>query len=197
MKKYSYLIIAGLILVAGFGLIKAQQHPMPHADAEVAFAENLADNGAIGNFEFDGPAPEMAPMRGQGIIKKLKLTPEQEKKFDDLRSQHQKDAIDLRAKVQKNRIEMGKLLKQDNIDEKKIFELTEENSKLQAEMKRSGLKHWFDVYKMLDKEQQVIWANTLAQMGNPKVIKEKIRDRVKNFLMERRGGQGMRPHHGW
>jgi Spy/CpxP family protein refolding chaperone len=135
--------------------------------------------------------------RGKGFIEKLKLTPDQEKKFDDLRTQHQKDAVDFRAKIQKNRIDLHKIIKQGNIDEKKILDLTDENSKLQADMKRAGIKHWIDVYKMLNQDQQEIWVKALAKIGNPQMIKERMRDRVKNFMMDRRRNGDFRKLRGW
>ena len=101
--------------------------------------------------------PPMGPRDG-GIKMLLKLTAEQEKKFDDLVYQHKQDAIDIHAKIQKNRLELERMVKDNKIDEKKFFLLTDENSKLQGNLKNSFVKNWFEIYKMLNDEQKAIWS---------------------------------------
>ena len=128
--------------------------------------------------------------RGEGIKKILKLTQEQEKKFDDLVYQRKQEVIDVHAKIQKNRLELKKMLDENKIDEKKLVLLTEENTKLQGNLKSSATKHWLDVYKMLNDEQKTIWTKHLSQMTNPQFIKERVKERfrggIRNFMMNRR-----------
>ena len=88
--------------------------------------------------------------RGNRIKEVLKLTPEQEKKFDDLKYEHQQGVIDIQAKIQKNRLELKKMIDDGKIDEKKIFQLTDDNTKLMGDIKHSATKHWLGVYKMLN-----------------------------------------------
>ena len=54
--------------------------------------------------------------REDGIKKLLKLTAEQEKKFDDLVYQHKQEAVDIHAKIQKNRLELEKMVQDNKID---------------------------------------------------------------------------------
>lgn len=133
--------------------------------------------------------PPIGP-REDGIKKLLKLSAEQEKKFDDLVYQHKQDAVDIHAKIQKNRLELERMVKDNKIDEKKLFQLTDENSKLQGNLKNSFVKNWFEVYKMLNDEQRALWSKHILQMTNPQAIKERIKDRIqdkiKNFMMNRR-----------
>ncbi len=133
--------------------------------------------------------PPMGPREG-GIKMLLKLTAEQEKKFDDLVYQHKQDAIDIHAKIQKNRLELERMVKDNKIDEKKLFQLTDENSKLQGNLKNSFVKNWFEIYKMLNDEQKAIWSKHILQMANPQAIRERIKGRIqskiKNFMMNRR-----------
>ncbi len=134
-------------------------------------------------------SPQMGPREG-GIKKLLKLTQDQEKKFDDLVYQHKQDAVDIHAKIQKNRLDLKKMVDDNKIDEKKLFQLTDENSKLQGNLKNSAVKNWFEIYKMLNDEQKVLWSNHILQMTNPQAIRErikgKIQGKIKNFMMNRR-----------
>jgi len=131
----------------------------------------------------------MGPRQG-GIKNLLKLTAEQEKKFDDLVYQHRQDAVDLHSKIQKNRLELEKMVNDNKIDEKRLFQLTDENSKLQGNLKSSAVKNWLDVYKILNDEQKEIWAKHMLQMASPQGMRERVKGRIqgkiKNFMMNRK-----------
>ncbi|MBI1938920.1 MAG: periplasmic heavy metal sensor [Ignavibacteriales bacterium] len=99
------------------------------------------------------------------LKEKLNLSAEQEKQFSDITYKHQSESIDLRAKVQKNRLELKNLLDNKNVDEQKVLALTEENSKLQAQLKQSAVKTSLAIYKTLDKEQKDIWAESFMGTG--------------------------------
>jgi len=141
---------------------------------------------------FSQPMQEDQPMgpRQGGIKKLLKLTAEQEKKFDDLVYQHRQDAVDIHSKIQKNRLELEKMVNDNKIDEKKLFQLTDENSKLQGNLKNSAVRNWFEIYKILNDEQKEIWSKHMLQMAGPQGIRERIKGRVqgkiKNFMMNRK-----------
>lgn len=130
--------------------------------------------------EQDNPRP---PRAEKGIINLLKLSPDQEKTFSDLAYKHQLQVIDLRAKIQKNRLELKKMLVDGNVDEKKIFQLSDDNSKLQGDMKYSTTKRWIETYKILNDEQKSIWTKHLLQITNPQNIRERIRGGMRNFMM--------------
>ena len=132
--------------------------------------------------------PDMQQMhQGRQIVKALKLTPDQEKKFEDINLDHQKAMVDVRAKIEKNQIELKGMLKDGNVDEKKLLLLTNDNSKLQAEMKEMGVKKWIEINKMLDKDQKEIWAKHLLRMGaGMKMMKEGMKDGARKMMMERR-----------
>ncbi|MDP3580834.1 MAG: periplasmic heavy metal sensor [Ignavibacteria bacterium] len=132
--------------------------------------------------------PDMPPMQqGNHMVKALKLTPDQEKKVQELNFQHQKAMVDVKAKIEKNQIELKKLVLDGNIDEKKLLQLTSDNSKLQAEMKEMGVKKWIGINKMLDKDQKEIWAKHLLRMGaGMKMMKEGMKDGARKMMMEHR-----------
>ena len=131
-------------------------------------------------------------MRGN-MIKKLNLTPEQDKQIKDIRYERQKKPIDLRSQIQKNRLELRHLISNNNIDEKKILNLTDENSKIQAELKKSAIQNWLAIYKILTPEQQEIWIKHFGQMRNG--MRANIRNRIKERL-DNRGPRMMQRFNG-
>ena len=146
----------------------------------------------LGNFSiFPQPAKDGLPFgqRGNRIKMALKLTPEQEKKFDDLRYQHQQSVVDINAKIQKNRLELKKMIDDGNIDEKKILQLTEDNSKLQGDIKYSAIKHWLDVYKILNDEQKSILTKYISRMTESEVGMGRMRAGINKWMG--RKGAGM------
>lgn len=118
----------------------------------------------------------------EGFIKKLNLSPEQEKQIKEIRYEQQKKMIDLRSQVQKNQLELKNMISSNNIDEKKIIDLTNTNSNLQAEMKSNGIKSWLSIYKLLNTEQQEMWVKTFGNMG----MRERIKDRMMDRMRDRR-----------
>lgn len=129
--------------------------------------------------------PGLDEPRGNRIKELLKLTPEQEKKFGDLKYQHQQGVIDIRTKIQKNRLELKKMIDDGKIDEKNILQLTDNNSKLQGDIKYSATKHWLDVYKMLNDDQKVIWIKHLSRMTDHGVMKGKMKAGAREMMNER------------
>ncbi|MFA7228302.1 MAG: periplasmic heavy metal sensor [Melioribacteraceae bacterium] len=108
---------------------------------------------------------EAAPRNGKGNMKALlKLTPDQEKKFEDMRYQHQQSVIDIRAGIQKTRLELKKNIEEGKIDENKVLQLTGEIHKLEGDIKYSSTKHWLEIYKMLNDDQKEIFSKHLSRM---------------------------------
>jgi Spy/CpxP family protein refolding chaperone len=110
------------------------------------------------------------PMKGKGgmfnhnIKTMLKLTPEQEKQFDDITYKNEQTAIDIKAKIQKNRLDLKKMISDKNLDESKTLQLIDENSKLQSEMKHDFAKRWIDIYKILNDDQKAIFMKGLSHL---------------------------------
>ncbi|MCX6168541.1 MAG: periplasmic heavy metal sensor [Ignavibacteriales bacterium] len=145
---------------------------------------------------FAQPAKEGPPFgqRGDRIKTALKLTPEQEKKFDDLKYQHQQGVVDINAKIQKNRLELKKMIADGNIDDKKILQLVEDNSKLQGDIKYSATKHWLDVYKILNDEQKAIFTKFVSRMTDSRAGMGRMKAGMRNWMG--RKGSGMMMQHG-
>ena len=155
----------------------------------------------LGNLSiFAQPAKSGHPFaqRGNRLKIALKLTPEQEKKFDDLKYQQQQAAVDIHAKIQKNRLELKKMITDKNIDEKKILQLVEENSKLQGDIKYSATRNWLDIYKILNDDQKATFTKFLSRMTDFRAMKGRMNTGM--GMMGKRGagmmnmqGKGMPP----
>jgi Spy/CpxP family protein refolding chaperone len=122
---------------------------------------------------------------GQPGCKKLNLTPEQEKQFKDIKYEQQKKAIDLRSDLEKNRLEVKHMVTNNNIDEKKILDLIDANSKIQAELKKSEVQSWLAINKILTAEQKEIWIKHFNDFGDN--MRGKMRDRMMPPRKERMG----------
>jgi len=142
--------------------------------------------------------PEMGNIRGNRVKKALKLTPDQEKKFDDLKYQQQQGAIDIRAKIQKNRLELKKIIGSGAIDEKKVLQLTEENSKLQGDLKYSAVRSGLDIYKILNDDQKALWSKFISGMSDGRMKRGKMRGDARNIMQNRamRNNPGMMNNRG-
>ncbi|MCX7797339.1 MAG: Spy/CpxP family protein refolding chaperone [Melioribacter sp.] len=184
MKRIAYLSIF-LILAFNF-YINAQPQ------TENLFYEDFDGQGIEEEFlvdsSFDGSYLEDlfpgAQIRKEIIkerlIDKLKLTPEQQKQFNELRNEHQKKMIDLRAQLQKNQLDIKNMLLQNKIDEKKLMDLVQSNNKLITEMRTSAINNWLAIYKILNDEQKELWTKHFNfGFGDCKkiILKHKMMDR--------------------
>jgi Spy/CpxP family protein refolding chaperone len=112
-----------------------------------------------------GPRDDRPMPMHDRAMQQLKLTDEQQRQFDQLRTNQQKRQIDTRAKIQSLRLDVRSQFKSDNPDRAKIESMTDQISKLQSDMKKNRIGFWFDVQKMLTPEQQKIWKErSLAMM---------------------------------
>lgn len=125
-------------------------------------------------------------------IKKLNLTDEQKKKFDQIQFTHEEKRIDLRAKLNKNRLEIKKMFNSENFNENDFVNLTQNGEKLRNEQSQLRTQMWLDVYRILDKGQKNEWKAHFAEM--PENFRERMNDSKKmhrNFDDER--GKNLMP----
>ncbi len=104
------------------------------------------------------PEPGMGMGKRKAMMhEKLNLTPDQEKKIEDLRTAHQKKMIDLRADMQKLHLEKKELLSKGNYDRKAFLALDDKIMKQRNTIETAMANHQMDVYDLLDANQKVIW----------------------------------------
>ncbi|MBK8945654.1 MAG: periplasmic heavy metal sensor [Ignavibacteriae bacterium] len=142
--------------------------------------------------DFYAQGPKRVKDRFLGV-KKLNLTEEQKKKFDQIQFNHDEKIIDIQAKLKKNRLEIQKLFKSENFSENEFVNLTQNANKLKNELSDLRTKMWLDVYKILDKNQKVEWQNHFADM--PDEFRERAREfrKMRKFDGEREMGKLMPP----
>ena len=100
------------------------------------------------------------------LVKLLKLTDEQTKKFNDLKYNAEQKSIDLRSQIQKNRLDLRKLMSEKELDSKKILDLTKKNSEIQSKLKEIHIKTLLDLNNILTNEQKEIFAQHRSKMNN-------------------------------
>ncbi len=124
----------------------------------------------------------------RGMMGKMNLTEEQQKKMQNLRIELEKKQIANRAKLQTAKVEMRQILNGDKLDKAALEKKLTEISKLEIEQKMTFINHWEQVNQMLTPEQQAIWKNRLKMFDAPG--KQKM---MKRFMHDRRGDRpGMR-----
>lgn len=137
------------------------------------------------------PAERMKRMQNPGmrsVPERLNLTEDQEKQFREITFEHQKKVIDLKSAIEKNRLELKKMAAENKVDEKKLIDLTDANSKLQAEMKSLSVKKWIAINKILNDEQKAIWSKQLGMDRKHKMMRGAARGIIKERVKERMMG---------
>jgi len=116
------------------------------------------------------------------LVKLLKLTDEQTKKFSDLKYADEQKSIDLRSQIEKNRLELRKLMSEKTLDSKKILELTNKNSEIQSKLKEMKVKTMLELNNILTEEQKQVFAEHRKQM------KENMQDNCCEMPMRKMPG---------
>ncbi len=117
----------------------------------------------------------------------LKLTDEQKKEVDKLRSETAKEMIDQHAKIAKSEIELRDLFKAETPDKAAIEKKMRAIADLRVEAKMIHINNWFAVNKLLTPEQQKVWKKFLNDRGHRKFGHFRGGRRGSD-----RGGEGMR-----
>jgi len=130
--------------------------------------------------------PNKGPGYGRGrLMEELKLTADQQKQFDQMRTDLRKSGITNRSKIQLAMVDLHQLYSADAPDRAKIEDKTREIGKLQTDVKLARAGFWFDVNKILTPDQQKVWKKV------PKMAADAIQDG--GWMMRlRRGLRAMR-----
>ncbi|MFZ1979551.1 MAG: Spy/CpxP family protein refolding chaperone [Bacteroidota bacterium] len=117
----------------------------------------------------------------------LKLTDEQKKEVDKLRSETAKEMIDQHGKIAKSEIELRDLFKADTPDKSAIEKKMQAIADLKVEAKMIHINNWFAVNKLLTPDQQKVWKIFLNHR-----VDRKFRRFCHGHRGDRRGGEDMR-----
>lgn len=179
MKKFSIITLTLILLT---GLLFAQGAPMKHKGMQVPGSP--ADNPKLK----DRLAPEDAPMP---MIEMLKLSKEQQAKFQDLRLEHQKRMNLLEAEVENLKLDIHKMIKGEQFaDAKKLNDSLYAKKK---DMANARIDHMQAMLKELSAEQKEIAKEHFMMMG---MMGRKGHMMSRGQGMGHMGQMGMRNHDG-
>ncbi|MFC2083975.1 Spy/CpxP family protein refolding chaperone [Bacteroidota bacterium] len=100
------------------------------------------------------------------IFHELDLTESQVEQFRELKYQNQAEVIDLEAELEKNNLAIKKMMLDNEVNADQLLSLTSQNSDIKARIQNSRINLWLDIYNILNKEQQEIWAQHFGTMGD-------------------------------
>ncbi len=132
-----------------------------------------------------GPGRRMPERRMEGrhgsMMKELNLTPDQQKKMQQMRLDLEKKQTVLDSKIKLARIAMKEATLADKLDKAAIEKQVKEVSGLQLDKKLNVVDHLFAVYNLLTPEQQKTWKEHVGKGGMG--------------MLGDGGGMGMMRHH--
>ena len=115
----------------------------------------------------------------ENIIEKLNLSEEQQDKFSDLRTTHQKDMVDLKADLEKKMIDMKELKKNPNLSRTEMISAVENINTIKNKMAITQANHKMDVLELLNDEQKKIWLEHKPMRDHMKMkFKERKSDKL-------------------
>jgi len=143
-----------LLMTTAFAQDRMYVGPPPPHDGPAVF----------GATTFGPPPPEFGFMAEPGfgpgepwnnphIAEKLGLTPDQQKKLDELSLQHRLKAIDLRAALEKEETLLHSYIAADQPDESKILAQIDKTTQGRAELEKEQTRMMLAVRKILSQEQ--------------------------------------------
>jgi Spy/CpxP family protein refolding chaperone len=133
------ILLAALTLLAAFGMVNAQPEGM---------GKGMGMNG----------------MHGM-MVEKLKLTDQQQEKFQDLMIQHQKDMIPKQADLRLAKIGLKEIMMKSDIDENAALDQMDKISAIKAQISKLRLQHLLAARKILTADQLKEFKAMHQEMG--------------------------------
>lgn len=123
------------------------------------------------------------PFSNPNIVEALNLTPEQQRKLEDLRYQQRKEAADLRRDMELKRLDLQRELDRDTPNTAAVDRLLDEQGALRTKLGKAKIHHMLDMKKILTPEQ---WSKVKDRMQARRA------ERMGNRLGRRGPGRGAR-----
>ena len=171
MKRGLVLIVCSLVLTLAPSVVPAQMGGMPEGGmrgGEMGMHEGMGMHEEMGMHEGMGMHEEMGMdggmrgmMRMMVAINHMDLTPEQQKKIQALRLQHQKEAIPLFGKIRMAGVEIEELLTADTVNMDKVKAKTKEKYDAMADLEVRHFQLQQQIKAVLTPEQR----KQLEEMG--------------------------------
>lgn len=113
-----------------------------------------------------GPPSCLADDCGPGaIMEKLNLTPEQEKKFQELRLKQEKEMLPLQNDLRSVQLDLKGEMLADKPNQDKVNGYIEKAGKIRIEMQKKRFAHHQAMRDLLTDEQKAIWDQSKGRFG--------------------------------
>ena len=120
--------------------------------------------------------------KNEDVIRELKLSPEQQRKLDDIMFGHMEQMIDLKAAYDKEELKLRLQLDQPNVEEAKILQQVDKLLAAHDQMQRSRARMFVKVRLLLNPEQ---WEKVKT------LFRDRMKERVRERMRMERGQGGM------
>lgn len=115
-------------------------------------------------------------MQGRmNMMPALKLTDDQKQKVQQLNQDMEKEIIKINSQLQLNRVDLKTLFTEKQLNTGKLSGLTEENGKLELQIKKLRTDNWIKIYNLLNDDQKEIWKKSFERRG---MAGEALRNRM-------------------
>ncbi len=147
--------------------------------ALLLIALNLALLGTIGIRSIKprekGPAEEPSPRKAHEMVtKQLKLTPEQQEQFGQLRKEHFENTRQVRHEIQSTHKAIAEELGEEEPNEMKLDSLTQRIGQLHILQQQGTIEHFMKLREVCSPEQRVHLKKMLRRMMNPALHERRI-----------------------
>ena len=146
--KRSYL---GLILIVLSTLAMAQPEEPQQPPPPAAPPPPLANHPPMGRGMRPGPPGRW--WNNPDLVQKLALTPDQQKRIEDLFQQNRLKLIDLNASLQKEETIMEPLMSAEQPDESRILSQIDRVTQARAELEKANARMLFGMRRILTADQ--------------------------------------------
>lgn len=146
-------------------------------------------------------------MQGRmNMMPALKLTDDQKQKIQQLRLDMEKEIIKINSQLQLNRVDLKTLFTDKQLNTGKLSGITEENGKLELQIKKLRTDNWIKIYGLLNDDQKEIWKKSFEHRNMAReglrnrmpgsgqavgMMQGRMQGRMAQGMMQRQMGQGM------
>ncbi len=163
MHRRLIFIVWGLALMLFPSAVPAQMMKMPE---EGMRGGEMGMHEKMGMHEMGMDGGMMNMMKMMGAVEHLDLTPDQRKKVQALRLQHQKEAIPLMGKIRMAGVEVEELLMADPVDLEKVKARTKEKYEAMADLEMGHHQLQQQIKALLTPEQRQGLEEMMMKMGH-------------------------------
>ncbi len=125
--------------------------------------------------------------KNEDVIRQLNLTPDQQRKLDDIMFAHMEKMIDLKAALDKEELKIKMLIDQPQIDEKQVMAQVDRVLAARDQMQRNRAAMFVKVRVLLTPEQ---WENIKVR------FQDTFRERLQRRMQDRRDQRQGQPPEG-